>query len=98
MVGIIDYGMGNILSVKNAFDYLGEDCKVCENIHELNNVNKIVLPGVGSFPDCMENLKSKGFFDILNKLVLVDKIPILGICLGMQIMAKHGYETKRSAG
>ena len=70
MIGIIDHGIGNILSVKNAFDYLGENCKICENIHELNNVNKIVL-GVGIISDCMENIKSRGFYNVLNDLVLV---------------------------
>ena len=92
MIGIIDYGMGNLMSVKNALDYIGEDCKLCNVPEELKDVDKIILPGVGAFPDCIHNLKNSGLFDALNFHVLGRKTPILGICLGMQVMAKFGYE------
>jgi glutamine amidotransferase len=92
MIGIVDYGMGNLLSVKNAFEYLGEDVKTIDNPSELEEIDKIILPGVGAFRDCMNNLRQKGFIDVLNHLVLEKKIPIMGICLGMQVMGKTGYE------
>jgi imidazole glycerol-phosphate synthase subunit HisH len=92
MIGIIDYGMGNLLSVKNALDYLGEDCKLCNMPDNLQDVDKIILPGVGAFPDCVKNLKRSGLFEALNHYVIEKRIPILGICLGMQVMAKVGLE------
>lgn len=92
MIGIVDYGMGNLLSVKNAFDYLGESVMTISDPADLESVDKIVLPGVGAFGDCVKNLNEKGFKSALNYLVLEKKIPIMGICLGMQVMSKVGYE------
>lgn len=92
MIGIVDYGLGNLLSVKNAFEYLGEVVQTIDDPLALDTVDKIVLPGVGAFRDCIKNLNKKGFVQALNKNVLERKIPILGICLGMQVMAKTGFE------
>lgn len=92
MIAIIDYGMGNLLSVKNALDYLGEDNQICSEPNQLVNADKFILPGIGGFPDCMKNLDTKGFIPILNHLVLNEKRAIMGICLGMQVMAKLGKE------
>ena len=98
MIAIVDYGMGNLLSVKNALDYLGEDSDICDHPDSILKAEKIILPGVGSFPDCMKNLKEKGFTDVLNHKVLEQKIPILGICLGMQVMAGAGFEMGSTEG
>jgi glutamine amidotransferase len=92
MIGIVDYGMGNLLSVKNAFEYLGENVETISDPSGLEAVQKIVLPGVGAFGDCMKNLKEKGFVTALHHHVLQEKIPIMGICLGMQVMSKIGLE------
>lgn len=92
MIGIVDYGMGNILSVKNALEYIGADVTICARAEEIDDMEKLVLPGVGSFGDCMNNLKELGFIKALNKAVMIEKKPILGICLGMQVMAAKGYE------
>ena len=92
MIGILNYGMGNLLSVKNALDYLGESSEICDNYKKLDKYSKIIIPGVGSFPDCIKNIKKMNFMDTLNTKALDEKIPILGICLGMQIMASVGYE------
>ncbi len=98
MIGVVDYGMGNLQSVKNALDYLGEDCQICSIPNQLGEVDKIILPGVGAFPDCMKNLHEQGFINALNKNVLEDKKPILGICLGMQVMATLGTEMQDTLG
>ncbi|MCX6165443.1 MAG: imidazole glycerol phosphate synthase subunit HisH [Ignavibacteriae bacterium] len=92
MIGIVDYGMGNLLSVKSAFEMIGADVKICKDSNELQNFEKIVLPGVGAFGDCIKNLEEKNFISKLNEEILVKEKPILGICLGMQVMAKTGYE------
>lgn len=98
MIGIIGYGSGNILSVKNAFEKAGADVKVCSHPDEISNVAKLVLPGVGAFEDCIANLKSKGFVGALQEAVLKKHKPILGICLGMQIMAKKSFENGEHTG
>jgi imidazole glycerol-phosphate synthase subunit HisH len=92
MIGIIDYGMGNILSVHNAIEYIGKTTAICSRPEELKNAEKIILPGVGAFGDCMATLAQKGFVDALETEVIKNKKPILGICLGMQVMAKKSYE------
>lgn len=98
MIGIVDYGMGNLLSVKNALDYLGEDNVICSEPAALASVDKIILPGVGAFPDSMRNLHARGLVDALHEQVLVQRKPVLGICLGMQIMARLGFEQEETAG
>ncbi|HEY5122997.1 MAG TPA: imidazole glycerol phosphate synthase subunit HisH [Ignavibacteria bacterium] len=92
MVGIVDYGMGNLLSVLDAVEYIGYEAMFCRNENELKKAEKIILPGVGAYKDCVKNLKEFGFWDTLNEEVINKKKYILGICLGMQIMAKKGYE------
>ena len=98
MIAIVDYGMGNTFSVLNAFDYLGEDISICSTAEELSKADRIVLPGVGAFPDCMEALKKRDLIDILNKKVLIEKIPFLGICLGMQVLSAYGEENGGAKG
>ena len=92
MIGIVDYGMGNLLSVLNAVEHLGFEAEICDEPYLLLSKERIILPGVGSFHDCMRNLSNKGFVEVLNEIVLVKKTPVLGICLGMQAMAKKSYE------
>jgi glutamine amidotransferase len=92
MIGIVDYGMGNLLSVYSAFDYLGSNVKICRFPEDLKNVSKIVIPGVGAFKDCINKIESSGFKDALNEQVIIIGKPILGICLGMQVMAKTSVE------
>ncbi len=98
MIGIVDYGMGNLLSVKNILDYLGEDNFICHTPSDLYQADRIILPGIGGFPDCIRTLNEQGFVPVLNELVFHQKKPIMGICLGMQVMAKYGYEFTQCEG
>ena len=92
MIGIVDYGMGNLLSVYHALEMIGAEPKICQNPGELGEVDRIVLPGVGAFRDCMTNLREKGFVAALEEVVLHQGKPILGICLGMEAMARRSFE------
>ncbi|MFC1821081.1 imidazole glycerol phosphate synthase subunit HisH [Thermodesulfobacteriota bacterium] len=92
MIGIVDYGLGNILSVYHALEMVGADIKVCPDPESLTGIDRIVLPGVGAFRDCMANLVERGFVEVLEKAVLKQGKPILGICLGMQAMARRSFE------
>jgi glutamine amidotransferase len=92
MIGIVDYGMGNLLSVYSAFDYLGADVKICREPEELKEVDRVVIPGVGAFKDCIDKIRTSGFQEALNEEVVRKGKPTLGICLGMQVMAKKSFE------
>jgi len=98
MIAIIDYGMGNVQSVYNTLDYIGEEAIVTSNQKEIGDASHIILPGVGAFCDAMESLKSRGLIELLNKQVLEKGKPFLGVCLGMQLLAKIGYEHGISEG
>ena len=96
-VVIIDYGMGNLRSVRRAFEECGASAAITESPADLNSATHIVLPGVGAFPDGMANLLERGYSDALRKAAS-ENIPILGICLGMQLLADVGYEVRRCEG
>lgn len=91
MIAVVNYGMGNLGSVKNAFDYIGVESFVSDNPEELSNVEAMVLPGVGAFGDAMNNLRKCG----LEKIVLnhIDSgKPFFGICLGLQMLFESSAE------
>ncbi len=92
MITIIDYGMGNLQSIRNAFEVLGAEVLVTSDPKDLELATAIVLPGVGAFRDGMKNLQEKGFIPILNEQILKQKKMYLGICLGMQFLAKTSHE------
>jgi imidazole glycerol-phosphate synthase subunit HisH len=92
VIGVIDLGISNIGSVLNMFKYVGHEAKSISKTSELEACSKIVLPGVGSFDKGMAKLLSSGLVDTLNKRVLEDKVPVLGICLGMQLMCLSSEE------
>jgi glutamine amidotransferase len=92
MVVIIDYGMGNIGSVKNALEYLGASVSISSKKEDIKSASHLILPGVGAFGDGMKNLEDRGLIEILNEEVRGDKKPFLGVCLGMQLLADEGEE------
>lgn len=92
MVVIIDYGMGNLHSISKALETVGADVLVTSNHQDLTQANHIVLPGVGSFAQGIRHLSELNFIDTLYEQVMVQKKPFLGICLGMQLIAKTGQE------
>ena len=89
---IIDYGMSNLGSIRRALEECGADVIVSDNPNDLKRAKKIILPGVGSFGDGMKNLREQGWIDKIKKEIFNSNIPLLGICLGMQLLADKGYE------
>jgi glutamine amidotransferase len=92
MVTIIDYGLGNLNSVANMIRHVGGSCRVTGDLGELVEAEKLILPGVGAFDRGMEYLRRSGIADALSIAVFERKMPILGICLGMQLMTKQSEE------
>ena len=97
MITIIDYEMGNLRSVEKAFEKLGFDARVSNNPDDLLTTDKVVLPGVGAFKDCITNLRDGGFVEPLLKHVEAGK-PLLGICVGMQMLFDESEEFGRHKG
>jgi len=92
MIGIIDYGVGNIKAFANIYNKLNIPYKIVNKIEDFNEVSKLILPGVGSFDHAMESLQNSGMREKLDELVLEKKLPIIGICVGMQMLAKSSEE------
>ena len=91
-IAIINYGMGNLHSVYRKLTQVGVNPVLATTPAQVAAADKIVLPGVGHFEKAMRNLQELGLYDLLNEAVLVRKVPILGICLGMQLMARKSEE------
>lgn len=94
MITIINYGLGNLGSIRNMLKKIGYDSVIINNPDELKVATKIILPGVGSFDTGMKNLLERGWIETLNQKVLEEKVPVLGICLGMQLMCRGSEEGK----
>ena len=95
-IAIVDYGVGNLKSVTNAMDYLGLKTCITSDRKELELADAIILPGVGAFPDAADKLRSTGLDQVL--LAQAEQKPILGICLGMQLLLDRGEEVRECAG
>lgn len=98
MTGIIDFGAGNLRSVFHAFAAQAIPVEVCDRPDNLGKYEGLVLPGVGSFHDCYGALESKGWLGPIEEEVITRRTPILGICLGMQLMAGKGHEGRETRG
>lgn len=92
MITIVDYGMGNLGSIRNMLKRIGVPSLITSDLNEIEKASKIILPGVGAFSTGMEKLKEMNLIQLLNQKVLEEKVPVLGICLGMQIMCKSSEE------
>ena len=97
MIAIIDYEMGNLKSVEKAFFKMGYDAQVTDRIQVVKDAKALVIPGVGAFPDAMDQLEKKGLIDAIRQGAVSGK-PILGICLGMQVMFEKGFEGSERKG
>ena len=95
---IIDYKMGNLRSVQKAFEAIGCKAIISNSLDTIRCATKLVLPGVGAFKDGMKNLKELELIDLIHEKVIVEQTPILGICLGMQLMARKSYEHGETEG
>lgn len=95
-IGIVDYGVGNLMSVSNALSFLGLESRITCDVDDLERSNAIILPGVGAFPDAADKLRAQG----LDRLIVAqsEKKPILGICLGMQLLFERGEEVRPCQG
>ena len=100
MIAIVDYGMGNVRSLLNAFAYIGRDAVVTSDPRELQQAERIVLPGVGAFGDAMAAIRERQLQATLTDLALVQRKPVLGVCLGMQLFAQSssGHGEHRGLG
>lgn len=92
MIIIVDYGLGNLGSIQNMLKKIGYSSEISGNLEQVAAASKLILPGVGAFDNGMQNLNQAGLTDVLNKKVIADKTPILGICLGMQLMTGKSEE------
>jgi glutamine amidotransferase len=97
MIAIVDYGMGNLRSVQKGFERVGHEAVVTSDAKTILNASKVVLPGVGAFPDCMRNLTEYGLIDVVIKTIESGK-PFLGICLGLQLLFTESEEFGISKG
>jgi glutamine amidotransferase len=92
MITIIDYGVGNIFAFQSVYKRLNIPTKIAKTISDLDSAEKIILPGVGAFDYAMQRLNASGMREKLDELVLDKKVPVLGICVGMQMMGNKSDE------
>lgn len=91
MIAIIDYGVGNLFSLQSSLKFIGAEAKVTNNIEEIRKADRIILPGVGAFEDAVAKLRQSGMADVVLEEAAKGK-PLLGICLGMQMLFEKSYE------
>ncbi|EAI0925222.1 imidazole glycerol phosphate synthase subunit HisH, partial [Campylobacter lari] len=92
MICIIDYDLGNLRSIQKAFEAINQKVIISKKEQDIKNASKLLLPGVGSFKKGMDNLKNLHLDELLKEEIIIKKKPILGICLGMQLFCKLGFE------
>lgn len=94
MIAIIDYGLGNVGSILNMLNFIGIPGMITKDVSEIENASKLILPGVGSFDQAITLLNRSGLRELISHKVMTQLTPILGICLGMQIMTEKSEEGK----
>jgi imidazole glycerol-phosphate synthase subunit HisH len=94
MITIVDYGMGNLGSIQNMFKRIKVDSEITSDVGRIASAKKILLPGVGAFDAAMQRVNVSGLKEILNRKATEEKVPVLGICLGMQLLTKSSEEGK----
>lgn len=92
LVRIVDYGMGNVGSILNMLQRLGHRAEVCKSLRDIREADALVLPGVGAFDTAMQKLRTTGMAEVLTEAVMGRQVPVLGICLGMQLLGKSSEE------
>ncbi|MBR2108466.1 MAG: imidazole glycerol phosphate synthase subunit HisH [Ruminococcus sp.] len=97
MIAVIDYGGGNIQSVYKALKFIGCECKITCDKNEIINADGAILPGQGSFGDCVESMRKNGIDEAVNQFINSGK-PFLGICVGLQLLFENSEETPETAG
>lgn len=97
MIAIVDYKIGNLAAIANMFNRLGVSCEITADPEKIKRAEKIVLPGNGAFDACMQGLRATGLIPLLNERVLSEKTPLLGICVGAQMLG-HGSEEGNEVG
>jgi glutamine amidotransferase len=96
MIAIVDYGVGNLTSIQNMLKKVGARAMIASAAEEISHATKLILPGVGSFDYAMERLRQHGLLDALNERVLRDRVPVLGICLGVQLLTGRSDEGREA--
>lgn len=91
MTGILNYGMGNLVSIKNALSFIEEETLIINRSVDYDKIDRLIIPGVGSFADAMNNICERKLFEA-TKIYISENKPVLGICLGLQLLCKIGYE------
>lgn len=95
MIKVLSYGSGNVHAILNIYKKLGIACGMAENADELSTATKLILPGVGAFDEAIARLENSGMIQLLNQLVTEELVPVLGVCVGMQIMGTASEEGVR---
>lgn len=95
---VVDYGMGNLASARRALEECGARVLVSDEPRDVRQAERLVVPGVGAFPQAMQRLNERGWTEAIRQAALDDGIPVLGVCLGMQLLADEGEEVEPTAG
>jgi len=98
VIAVVDIGIGNLGSIINMFRKIGVEASISSRVSEIEKAEKLILPGVGSFSVGMSNLNSSGLVEVLRRKVVDEKVPMLGICLGMQMLGKSSTEGEELQG